>query len=169
MPMTHLKGLSKLQAEINPRYLGAWTTKIGAYMLNFTGIELISYKYLNALEVTREDFDRNLKKLLPARIDRIVELVQRSEAFDEVNRQLICRLWERVKELAKWRNRIAHNPVLPTWKPGSNSQTDPPDLIGIPDMRQLKGRNVSDSISLDGINKLINETLTIAKELNNTI
>ena len=75
--------------------------------------------------------------------------------------------------MAKWRNRIAHNPVLPTWKPGSDPENSPPDVLGIPDMKQIpKELKVSDSISLKGLGLLSDETVRVAgrlHELSNTL
>lgn len=163
--MSHLQGLGNLQVELNPSHLGEWPHKIGAYMLNFGGIELISFQYLNALETTRGDFNKNLDRLLSKRIQRIIELVDIATTIIPEDKTEIRALWDEAKELAKWRNRIAHNPVLPTWKPGSDSNNAPPDLIGVPDMKQLKSRNFTDSISIDGMNKLIDASADLAQRL----
>jgi hypothetical protein len=147
--MAHLRGLSDLGVLVNSKHLGEWPQKLGLYMLNFAGIELISYQYLNELEPTRASFEENLTRLLGARIDRILELTA-AASITETEKAEVRDAWLEAKELAVWRNRIAHNPVLPTWKPDSDSDRDPPDLFGIPDMRQIKGSNIADSISLPG-------------------
>ena len=95
-------------------------------MLNFANVEFISYKYLDSLEKTEEAFLKNTGKLLSQRIKRIEELL---EALDFPNKAEILELWGQIRELAKWRNRIAHNPVLPTWKPGSDPENSPPDVL----------------------------------------
>jgi len=163
--MAHLRSLANLGVELNSKHLGNWPTKIGQYMLNFAGIELISYQYLNTLEATREDFNKNLDKLLAGRIQRIRDLVRGSSMIPQVLKDEIDSLWSEVGDLSHWRNRIAHNPVLPTWKV-SDPAKDPPDLIGIPDMKQLKQGNVTDSISMDGLNKLIDATADAGERLN---
>ena len=163
--MPHLKGLSGLRTELNARYLGDWPLKIGLYMINFGTIELISYQYLNSLEATRLEFDKTLHLLLGQRIDRILELTQASTAVADIDKTEISGLWQQARKLARWRNIIAHNPVLPVWKPGSDSNKDPPDLIGVPDMRQLKVSNQSKSISLEGMNSLINESAELGNRL----
>ncbi|HEV8326342.1 MAG TPA: hypothetical protein VGQ08_02570 [Nitrospiraceae bacterium] len=38
--------------------------------------------------------------------------------------------------------------------------------MGIPDMKQLKRGNVTDSISMDGLNKLIDATADVGQRLN---
>ena len=104
--------------------------KIGRYMLNFATIELISYQYLNTLESTREDFNKNLDKLLSGRIQRVRDLVRESSTIPQALKDQIDSLWSDVSDLSQWRNRIAHNPVLLAWKVNDPAK-DPPDVIGI--------------------------------------
>lgn len=165
MSNRYLCGLTTLGVELNPPYLGKWPLKIGQYMLNFGAIEMLSYQYLNALEATRAEFNKNLDCLLGGRIERILTLVTAASAITAADKDQIKGLWLEAKDLAIWRNRIAHNPVLPTWKPGSNSDRDPPDLIGVPDMRQIRSSDVSDAISLDGMNKLIDASADLGKRI----
>lgn len=161
--MGHVKGITNLGVDKNPEYMEPWLRAIGSCMLNFGAIELMSYKYLDYLEETEIDFLQNINKLLSPRISRIEDLVQQKEIK---NRDEVIDLWGKVRELAKWRNRIAHNPVLPTWKPGSDSGNSPPDLLGIPDMKQInKKSRITDSISLRRLNKLNDAIAEIAEKL----
>ena len=130
--MTHLTRLDNLGVALNAPYFGEWPKKIGSYMLNFGGIEFISYHYLNALEATRSEFESNLTIMLGARIDRILELVDASNNISADAKSEIKSLWLEAKELSQWRNRIAHNPLLPTWKPGSDS-----DRALVPGLKKL--------------------------------
>jgi len=149
--MEDLNGLTEMEIVLNPPYMGEWPFLVGQYMLNFGAIELLSFQYLNFLEANRVDFNKNLDQLLGTRINRIVDLINQSQQISAPDKDEIISVWQDAKKLAKWRNRIAHNPVLPTWKPGSDSEHSPPDLLGIPDMRQLKSSNVSDAISPQGM------------------
>jgi hypothetical protein len=168
--MSHIKGLTNLGLDRNKSYMLEWCQFIGFYMLNFANVELISYKYLDSLEKTEEAFLENTEKFLSQRISRIEELINASYY---PNKAEIIELWEQIRELAKWRNRIAHNPVLPTWKPGSDPESSPPDVLGIPDMKQIsKESKISDSISLRGLGLLNDETVRVAgrlHELSNTL
>jgi hypothetical protein len=163
--MAHLKGLTNLGVELNPPHLGDWPRTIGSYMMNFAAIELISFHYLDKLEETRADFDKNLNRMLSERIDRILQLITGSSKVHKSDKDNFELLWRECRELSKWRNRIAHNPVLPTWKPESNTNLDPPDLIGIPDMRQLQSGDISNSISLQGMQKLVLASADLGKRL----
>jgi len=161
--MSHVKGITNLGLERNQSYMVEWCRLIGFYMLNFANVELISYKYLDSLEKTEEAFLKNTDQLLSQRINRIEELIG---ALDFPNKAEILQLWGQIRELAKWRNRIAHNPVLPTWKPGSDPENSPPDMLGIPDIKQIsKESKISDSISLEGLCLLNDETVRVADRL----
>lgn len=161
--MGHLHRLSNLGVELNPAHMGDWPWKIGQFILNFGAIELMSYQYLNSLEETRDEFNRNLDRLLGPRIDRILELIVDSKLLLSEKSEIQA-LWLEAKELSPWRNRIAHNPVLPTWKTSDPSR-DPPDLIGIPDMHQLKGSDESNSISRALMDKLIAASADLGRRI----
>lgn len=163
--MEDLDGLKTMGVVLNPPYMGEWPLLVGQYMLNFGAIELFSFQYLNYLEGNREEFNKSLDRLLGARIDRIVELVSQSSKFSDSDKSEISSLWLSVKELSQWRNRIAHNPVLPTWKPGSDAEHSPPDVLGIPDMKQLKASNISDSISPKGMKMLIDASANLGQRI----
>lgn len=163
--MEDLNGLIEMGVVLNPPYMGEWPFLVGQYMLNFGAIELLSFQHLNFLEANRADFNKNLDRLLAARIDRILVLINQSQKISDLDKVEIISLWQDAKELAQWRNRIAHNPVLPTWKPGSDSEHSPPDLLGIPDMRQLKSSNVSDAISPQGMKQLIDASAKLGQRI----
>lgn len=163
--MSYLRGLRNMGIEINPPHLGDWPHRVGQYMINFGALELVSYRHLVLLESSETEFIKNTDRLLSARISRIQELLGKAVLAKPEKRDELVSLWEEVRELAKWRNRIAHNPVLPSWKPGSNSEVDPPDFLGVPDMKQLRASHTTDSISLEGIVFLIDACVDLAKRL----
>ena len=161
--MGHVKGISNLGVAKNEAYMEPWLRQVGMFMLNFGAIELMSYKFLDTLEDTEEEFLKNTTKLLSKRIARIEQLIDKR---NPKNKEQILEQWANAKELAKWRNRIAHNPVLPTWRPSSDSDNSPPDLLGIPDMKQInKQTKISDSISLEGLGKMNDATVELAEKL----
>jgi hypothetical protein len=161
--MNHIKGITNLGLERNQSYMVEWCRLIGFYMLNFANVELISYKYLDSLEKTEEAFLKNTEKSLSQRINRIEELIG---SLDFPPKAEILQLWCQIRELAKWRNKIAHNPVLLTWKPGSDLENSQPDVLGIPDIKQIsKESKISDSISLKNLSLLNDETVRVAARL----
>lgn len=146
--MNRLSGLAGMGVVVNAPYLGAWPERIGQFILNFGAIELLSYQTLLLLESSEPAFLRNIDVPFAKRVDRLIELLESARGLTEAERADALAVWGEAREIAPWRNRIAHNPVLPTWKPGTDAERQPPDLLGIPDLRQLKDGVVSDSIPL---------------------
>ncbi len=163
--MSFVEGLKNIGADANPDYLGVWPHKLGSFILNFANLELITYQYLNSLEATEKEFDENIGKFLSQRIDRVLYLIEESNELGIDVKEEMSKHWNRVKELSKWRNRIAHNPVLPTWKSSRDSNNSPPDVLGIPDMKQIKTNRTSDSLSLEAMDALINDTFGLGNRL----
>ena len=163
--MQRARGLAEMGVVLNAPYLGAWADKIGRFILNFGGIELLSYQQLLLLESSHGEFVKNLDRLLGKRIDRLVELLRSTPLLNAEDIASAVELWEDAREFSKWRNRIAHNPVLPTWKPGSNANKDPPDLLGIPDFRQFKEGSTSDSIPMELMDRMIDEAASLGGKL----
>lgn len=163
--MNRTRGLAEMGVVLNAKYLGEWADKIGRFILNFGSIELLTYQQLLLLEATHEDFVKNLDRLLWKRIDRLVALLSETERLQEAERAAAIELWEEARELSIWRNRIAHNPVLPTWKPGSNAELDPPDVLGIPDFKQFKEGSTSNSIPLELMSRMIDESAALAQRI----
>lgn len=161
--MNHVKGITNLGLERNQQYMKEWCQLIGVFMLNFANVELVSYKYLNSLEETEEAFLKNTKKILSKRIKRIEDLIV---VLDSPNKVEIVELWGKIRELVKWRNKIAHNPVLPVWRPGSDPENSSLDFIGIPDIKEIsKESKITDSISLKDLGRLNDEIVKVAGRL----
>lgn len=167
--MTQARALKQMEVVLNAPYLGVWAEKIGRFILNFGGIELLSYQHLALLEETHEAFVRNLDRSFSKRVDRILTLANASTKLNDKERTKVRDLWEYAQEFAKIRNRIAHNPVLPTWKPGSNPDTDSPDVLGIPDFKQFKEGSKSDSVSIELMDKMIDEAALLAQNLHDSM
>ena len=146
--------------------MGLWPEMIGKFILNFGAIEWLSYMYLIELDPTRESFDKGLERLLIPRIKTLHSLLDRSTSLGTTTKQELRALWDEAKELAKWRNRIAHNPVIPRWKRGSDSDRSPPDMMGVPDVRQLQdGHGISDTLTIAAMHTLIDVAHSLGERL----
>ena len=164
--MEPLRGLGKLAFVLNPQDIDPWPLNIGKLMINMTSIELTTYQFLNELESTRERFNSHIGSKLSKRVTRIQSLITNKPDISPQERNYINGLWDEVKRLSRWRNRLAHNPVMFAWKPSSNSKTDPPDVVGVIDVEQLKTGSVSDTLTIEQLNSMINQSARVAGELN---
>jgi hypothetical protein len=157
-------GLAGMGLTLNAPYLAEWADRIGRFILNFGSIELLSYQHLLLLEKTHEEFLLNVGRKFAKRVERTNSLIPDNPKLSAAEKDLAIERWKEAAELANWRNRIAHNPVLPTWKDG-DSDKDPPDLLGIPDVRQMKDGMTSDSIPLALMNQLVDHAAALGQQL----
>ena len=145
-------------------YLGPWAEKIGQFILNFGGIELVTHKYLRLLEKDDAAFEADLGRLLQSRIDRILELLDEAPDLPQTGRDLAIRDWLEIKEVCLWRNHIAHNPVLPFWGWDKNPSTDTPEGITMPDLRELRnGGGVH--VTLELLSQLVEISANLSRRL----
>lgn len=169
MAMSHRHSLATMGFVADAPYLYAWAEKIGQFIVNFGGIEILTYQYLAYLERTQEAFDQNFDRALVERIHRIVKLLPSCEDLSADQRARAARLWEKVLRMTKWRNRIAHNPVLPEWSAHKNREVDPPDRIGLPDVRKLKEGGDGDFISVENLSDMVVVSADLSRELHAVI
>jgi hypothetical protein len=163
--MDEPRGIAAMGIVVNAPYLGDWPDKIGRFILNFGGIELFSYQTLLLLEESEAAFLKNIDQPFAKRADRITELLAQTPKLSDAAREEGIALWSEARLIARWRNRIAHNPVLPTWKPGSDAEQQPPDLLGIPDLTQLKAGVTSDSIPKELLDRMVNDLGALGQRL----
>jgi hypothetical protein len=163
--MGHRHSLATMGYVADAPYLYAWAEKIGQFIVNFGGIEILTYQYLAHLEGSQEAFDKNFDRLLADRIDRIVKLLPICESLGPGHRAHAADLWGRVRDLTKWRNRIAHNPVLPEWSAHKNREVDPPDRIGLPDVRQFRQGGDGDFIPIEVMNEMVVASADLSRDL----
>lgn len=166
MAVDSLKGLAGIQAELNPKTVGEWPHWIGQFILNFASIEAISYQYLTWLEADRGSFNETLDMRLGKRIARIKALVIERTDLPPHTKQRIIDLWGEVASLTKWRNRIAHNAIMLSWRGGADPNTEPPSEIGIVEMRSLKTGDESSSLSMQDLRDLVRRTVAAGSCLN---
>ena len=95
--MSTRPGLENMGVTINAPFLGAWPTKIGSFILNFGGIELISYQQLKLLELSHEDYVKNLDRLLGKRIDRIASLLPTAKKLTPEERDVALDAWDKAR------------------------------------------------------------------------
>jgi hypothetical protein len=160
----HADSLLRMGFVSDADYLGPWAEKIGQFILNFGGIELVTHKYLLLLEANDAAFEVSLERLLQQRIDQILELLDEATHLPRAGRELAIRDWGEIKKMCVWRNHIAHNPVLPYWGWDQNPAVDPPEGITMPDLRELKqGGGVH--VTLETLSQLVEVSANLSRRL----
>ena len=160
----HADMLRKMGFVSDPDYLHPWAEKIGQFIVNFGGIELVTHKYLVVLVPDEAELETHLGLLLQARIDRILDLLAKATHLPQSGRELAIRDWGEVKKMCRWRNHIAHNPVAPYWGSDKIPSLDPPEGITMPDLRRLQaGGGVN--LDLKALSELVEVSANLSRRL----
>jgi hypothetical protein len=124
-------------ASLDPEHTKPWLVPIGKFILNFGGIELISYFWIAELDEDETPTDVMLEMQFSRRVNRIRALVKKSRLSPALAQE-IGDAWARAERLAKMRNDIAHSPILFGWH--DQDKDRPPDFIGCFNMRKLRDK-----------------------------
>jgi len=89
--------------------LNEWRLLVGTAILSFGNIEFATIKCLTHLP--RDNISKTTSSLpFGRRVDLIIELLEGQKENAAINSEFIIKL-KRAKELAEWRNVLAHNPL----------------------------------------------------------
>lgn len=148
------------------KYLKPWADEIGALLVNFGGLEILTYRYFVLLQSSAEAMQRFLKLQLSPRIDHVIRLLDQATTLPETERQLAIRDWNEVLKMTEWRNHIAHNPVLPYWRPDQDLSVEPPEGVMMPDIRDLPFGRPGVCVSLELLQELVAVSANLSRRLN---
>ncbi len=154
--------MSVIRYSIDSSYLGAWPERVGKFILNFSGVEFESYLWLVHLSEKPEMLPTFAKRTFAKRVDEIEELICR-RCFSDHWETSALTAWATARNLAKIRNRIAHNPIL--FGSEHNDPMREPDVIGIPDMKRLDSERAEPLLSMAELIESSNATTALAKHL----
>ena len=135
-----------------------WATRIGQLILNFAGLEFESYFWLVQMSAQPENISEFTQLTYASRINKILKYIKKLTFSDEWEKKA-TESWNNSFELAKLRNRIAHNPLLFAWA-DRHEETGEPDFIGIADMKARRpledpeGPLLSKTAISDAINQI---------------
>ena len=156
-----LKSIKPIELVLDQSVSKQWVDLIGRLILDFGAIELLTYKWIHGLKKDERLLFESLDMTLKSRIDLIKKFIS-SLTIDKNLKDKVKAKWNKVKEISKLRNIIAHNPLIFVWK---GKEEGPPDAIGIPKLRQLKKSSITQAISLIELQDSIDELARIVKEL----
>lgn len=138
-----------------------WLVAIGKLMLNFGAIELLTYAWIDRLG---GDADAMKEARFSSRVARIEGLLSSITCTDETRSEVLD-AWAAAGELAKFRNSMAHNPLVFGWR--GRTEDGPPDFVGLPDFKSRPSEvaSVKTLIDLRGLEAAINDAARLAQGL----
>lgn len=110
---------------------------VGALILNFGSVELLSMMWIAALTSESVLVDRALVMLFSKRVELIRDLMAARETPRKLEKAA-SKAWADAERLAMVRNDVAHSPIIFGWH-GPEEQR-PPDFLGTFNVKKLRGK-----------------------------
>jgi hypothetical protein len=147
---------------VNPSGSDPWLTAIGKLVVNFGALEAQTYFWLAQLRGTVPLPDADMKRLFGPRVDTILSLVP-ADPHASPHLTGVQDGWDKAKELSKFRNQIAHSPIVFGWKGPENGA---PDFLKVLDFKEGGSASGNDpAIELTTIHQRIDEVATVTEKL----
>ena len=137
---------------------------VGKLIMNFGAVEFLTYRLIDQLGEDTTDHDAALERLFMNRFRLIEDLARQQSMPDEILSDIET-VRGTVKEMAAFRNKIAHNPIVQTWK--EKDIRSKPGSFGVIDIKSQKGKDrpIVDIVSLKKINLGIDAVVELATNL----
>jgi len=152
--------------ELNPKHTDPWITAIGKFMVNFGGIEWVTFLWIDRLTD-----DRVLKDLtLEMPLARRIEVIRRLLGSRELTKKLLNEarsVWGKAEKLAHFRNDIAHSPIIFGWH--GPEENRPPDFIGSLNFRKANKPEATPLVEFKALNRAIDDAAAIAQKLHDLL
>ena len=127
--------MSRIKYSVDSPHVKAWPELVGNLIVNFSTIEMEACIWLIQLSEQFDSFNRFAEIPFAERVKEVKKYAALRATNNNWGRET-ARSWDRALELAKLRNRVAHNPIVFGWNDPNEKGT--PDYIGIPLMRGKK-------------------------------
>lgn len=155
--------MSRLKQSVNPPYSDIWISRVGKLILNFSVLEFESNLWLVQFSEDPGRIEEFAKMRFASRVKETTLFIE-NRAFSDVWKAeaLIC--WNQALDLAKFRNRIAHNPLTFGWNKKEEEGKGEPDFIGIIDMKRLDP-NQNTLVSKSDMDDAVDSAVALANQL----
>jgi hypothetical protein len=148
-----------IQIAINHPETEKMTKAIGSLIVNFGYIEYEMYLWLACLQ-------DSLVGLEDAGLfgNRVRRLLDDLSAIDHALREQATNRWNKARDIAIFRNRIAHNPIMFGWS--GTDQVGPPDFLAVIDTKiGLSTTGADPRVTLQEINDFVDGDAALGQEL----
>jgi hypothetical protein len=153
--------MSRIKHAINAPYSTPWIERVGKLILNFGVLELETHLWLVQLSEDPERIPEFASKPFADRVKKIITFVEK-RAYSDLWKVEVLKAWEKAREHAKFRNRIAHSPLTFGWTGGV--EKGEPDFIGVIDL-QRRDANQNALASKAEMDAAINSIVSLASRL----
>jgi hypothetical protein len=145
--------MSQIKYAIDATFTRAWAERVGKIILNFSVIEFETYFWLVQMSEQPERIPQFNNQRFSQRVIKINQYIE-ERGFEQQWKVEAHAVWEDALKLAKFRNRIAHNPLMFWWE--NETEQGEPDSIGVIDMKgDIDGPLLSKASIEDSINQIV--------------
>ena len=140
-----------------------YSNMAGKFLSNFGTIEFLSIEWYMALTEAKPKLSKVYGLTLSERINRILELIEKTNRFDRNQKTEIVDVWKKLKnDGLKLRNSIAHAPF---WQLRPNSQEGTQFINCQGFLTFNKKTNTEELISYEELSNGVNATKVLADKL----
>jgi hypothetical protein len=144
-----------------------WPCTLGGFIINFGAIESHTYEWIRRLEAGVAQLQRAIGMPFKARADLVMDLVD-GLAVDASLKEEAREAWDAALELAEFRNRVAHGPIVYAWK---GPEVGEAEFVGIPDYKSATGDRLQtvERIDLARVTAAMDLTGRLAQDLSDIL
>ena len=137
---------------------------VGKLIMNFGAVEFLTYRLIDQLGEDTTEHDAALDQFFMKRFKLIEDLARRQGMPEEILSNIETARGP-VQELAAFRNKIAHNPIVQSWK-GKDTEGKP-GSFGVIDIKSQKGKDrpIVNIVSLEKLNLGIDAVAELATNI----
>jgi hypothetical protein len=153
--------MSRLRYGVDPPFSSAWVVKVGKLILSFGALEFETYLWLVELSEAPERIPQFCRLRFAERVQRVMELIDTRACSAKLKAEA-QKCWNEALDHARFRNRIAHSPLMFGWN--TEEHVGEPDFIGIVDL-QRRDSSVNPLASKAEMNGVVNSIVSLAARL----
>ena len=154
--------MSRIKYAIDSPVTRHWAERVGQLIINFSSLEFETYMWLVQMSEQPERIPDFAKQKFAQRVTLINRYIEDHGYTAKWKTESLV-AWTEALELAKLRNRIAHNPLTFAWT--NKAERGEPDYIGVTEMQGLDPPKDGPLLSKASIERSINQIIVLIKRL----
>jgi hypothetical protein len=151
-----------LKYSIDSHHVRPWAERTGKLILNFSGLELESHIWLLQMSGQPDRSAEFANLRFSKRVYQLQACVE-ARAFSPAWEASAREGWAQALELARRRNRIAHNPIAFAWT--SEAEEGEPDYLGITEMKATRSDDDGGFLSKAAVEGAVNQIVALVTRM----
>lgn len=154
--------MSQIKYAVDTAFARLWAERVGKIILNFSCLEFETYHWLLQMSEQPDRIPEFAAQRFGKRVTKINEYIN-ARGFTQPWKTDALAAWSEAVELARLRNRLAHNPIVFAW--ADEVGKGEPDFIGVTEMQSLDLGKGEPLLSKIAIEAAIDRVVVLAKRI----